>query len=105
FILEQYIRTVTAIKEFAAGNLKASHVKVARSQSNAYGCGQFILLFVGWADTDRSLVVIRRLKSSPPRIDGHKTFEQPAVNYPQRREDGAVAILGIVQKMLNRNEI
>ena len=51
------------------------------------------------------MVIIRWLESSPAGIDGHKPSEQTAVDYPQLREDGAVAILGVVQKMLNRNEI
>ena len=104
-ILKQYIGTVIIIKEFTAGDFKASHIKISRNQCDARGQGCIRLLLIGRMDTGGRLVIIRRLKSSPAGIDGHEPSEQAAVDHPQLREDGAVAILGVVQKMLNRNEI
>ena len=104
-ILKQYVGTVIIIKEFTAGDFKASHIKISRNQCDARGQGCIRLLLIGRMDTGGRLVIIRRLKSSPAGIDGHKPSEQTAVDHPQLREDGAVAILGVVQKMLNRNEI
>ncbi|MGO5028489.1 hypothetical protein [Candidatus Agathobaculum pullicola] len=104
-ILKLNIRTVVIIKELAAGNLKTPHVKIPRSQSDTGKRRSFFRLLIGRMDTGGSLKVIRRFEPGPARVDGYKAFEQAAVNHPQLREDRAMSILGVVQKVLNGNEI
>ena len=76
-----------------------------RSQSDTGKRRSFFRLLIGRMDTGGSLKVIRRFEPGPARVDGYKAFEQAAVNHPQLREDRAMSILGVVQKVLNGNEI
>ena len=60
-ILKQYIGTVIIIKEFTAGDFKASHIKISRNQCDARGQGCIRLLLIGWMDTGGRLVIPQQL--------------------------------------------
>ena len=56
-------------------------------------------------DTGGCMIKICRFETRPPRVHSHESFQQPAVDHTQLRDERAAAKFGIVQHPLYGDEI
>lgn len=97
-------RLILHIEKLRAGNFKPAKIKVAALRNDLLFARRVNGFIVGKC-THASVYIVFLPETGPPWMDWHKTFQCTFLNDMKFWKDALIAVFGVVDELLNSNEI